>query len=154
MIIIIVVESMENVTAQQAGPHPDWASSWSFWELVKGFRYTYFLLPWQWQYWHLLKSHYSLSNCHNKMKFTIIFGSKIFPPNTLGCTVVESWCTYTSDWGEIFHLPYLMISSSASWKQYCYQQGRIVTWDLPGNKIIKILFRGHLAMFPGRSVLG
>ena len=32
------------------------------------------------RYWHLhvLKSHYSLSNCSNKIKFTIISGGKFF----------------------------------------------------------------------------
>ena len=35
------------------------------------------------------------------------------------------------------------------------EQGRIVTWDLPGNKIAAqkdFLFQGQLEMFPGRSV--
>ena len=38
-------------------------------------------------------------------------------------------------------------------------QGRIVGWNLPGNKIaeysaIIFLFQGQLEIFPGRSVLG
>ena len=36
------------------------------------------------RYWHLLKSHYSLSNCPNKIKFTIISGGKFFPCIRLG----------------------------------------------------------------------
>ena len=30
------------------------------------------------RYWHLFKSHYSLSNRPNKIKFTIISGGKVF----------------------------------------------------------------------------